>query len=207
VAGSLEGEVRLADGLQPYVDESLAQAKGQKVIAYGVWVDDVKHDSKTELHPLDALTFELANLPAWVVKLKDQLQTDAGKEAADTLRVYRIIAATDKTPPFPESIAFKRCPYAGVTRPLTLEIPVVAQPRPNWRPEFLDNVQRALKVRQNTIVMSFNDDGSPVVRVELVLPCDEDGGPAGIIQDIATWWDPRALEVAAAHAIARERPA
>jgi len=192
--GQIECEVEILDRYENEYLEAVRTLVGRDVAAHGVWVEDIPHDAKTELHPLDAIVGQLpagGGLESLIRAAKKE--DDADPKEIGAISVYRIVAGADDS-------WVQHPPRSDETRWIQLTVPF--PPRPNqkpkkvppapvphgWKPKW----QPKFKVRQAIdMVDLLADDGEEATLTLRVAPRSyKSGGPGALVMDVATFWVP-----------------
>jgi hypothetical protein len=198
-SGSMELEVQAVFTLQmrhrPEFESWAHGMVDHTVTASGVWVEDDKHDQRTELHPVDivAAPTEVSLLPGpdWLAKRA----ADRHLAVGTTLRAYRYIAASDTRRGSFGGLFFEGPPLARTTRTATITLALPQRPGPTWTP-FVAHRAGTTENAQVTVDLE-NSTGTPRARVAVACKAVGSGGPGVALGEIAAYWkDSRIPEIA-----------
>lgn len=128
---------------------------GSKVTAQGVWVEDLGHGGKTELHPMDVVfgSVPASRLPGdWI----GDVAAGHGLVVGQGLLAYRFAVASDDRAGEFQSAP----PLAPYTRPVTFSLPFPPQPA------------EGLSVPRHELRLDLSDNGT----IEISDPVADGGG-------------------------------
>ena len=183
----VECEVEILDRYEHDYLDAVRSLCGLKVSALGVWVDDDGHDSKTELHPLDALWGLLPQdrWPPWITEFLaifgQQAADHAWQRDAPPVAIYRVVAGSDDS-------FVNHPPLTDETRAVTLTFPFAPSPGPGWTPAWLPKFTVRHAVSFVDMTADLGTTAALVLKVEAKSYCD--GGPGALVGDVVTYWKP-----------------
>src|SRR5262245_51553140 len=128
----IECEINVGDDWVSQYEFFVNSLVNHEVTAQGVYVDDDGHDSKTELHPMDAIFARVSDsqLPGdWIGGLEAEL----GLTLNQNLFVYRFAAASDNR----AGLLLEGPPLAGWSRTTNIMLPLPPAPsETGWAPDY-----------------------------------------------------------------------
>lgn len=177
--GLLECEVNVGSAWRDAWEGWARSLVGSTVTAQGVWVDDIEHASKTELHPLD-IVYAAVSVSAltddWIGSLAAAQQLAVG----ESLNAVRFAAASDiRDGDLP--------PLCQWTRPVRFSL--LFPPMPNAGTPAATSDYRLETQANSTIATTVRQDASgSFLDVTITCLARDFGGPGALTGEIVTYW-------------------
>ena len=185
--GKIECEVEILDRYEHDYLDAVRSMGGRPVAAYGVWVQDLAHPPKTELHPVDALVCRMPDAAALAEAIKDAGKRRQPPKDVRVVWVHRVVAGSDDS-------WVDHPPFSDVTRSTAVTIPFPPMPdlpapgglgwTPRWEPKF--KVRAAVDIIDSLAV----EPASATLTLRISAKSYTDGGPGALVMDVATFWTP-----------------
>jgi hypothetical protein len=170
-------------------NEWVQSLAGSDVTARGVYVDDLKHEDTTELHPLDLIlgrvSSSLSGKGDWIRRLAVQ----RGLTPNLDLYAYRFAAASDNRGGF-----FRNGPPLDEdTRTVGLSIEFPPQPEPRWTLVTEQRLEYCKRATSDISDVRDHREGAPssrIVSVNVTCQSKASVGPGMVLGEVVAYWRP-----------------
>jgi hypothetical protein len=190
-AAVVECEVNVGDDWRSQYESFVNSLVNHEVTAQGVYVDDDGHDSKTELHPMDAIFARVSDsqLPGdWIGGVEAEL----GLTLDQNLFVYRFAAASDQR----AGLLLEGPPLAGWSRTTNIMLPLPPAPSgTGWAADYRVQIMQQGKATVDETPVTDPDSGAPAIELDINCQGVDYGGPGVAMGEIATFWTNQTIPV------------
>jgi RHS repeat-associated protein len=182
--GLIECEIEIIDSHQYIFKQSVEHLLGAgEIVAFGYYIDDDAHESKTELHPVECITGPLPEAwwPNWI-RFKN-LELLGRTEGPGALHAHRVLAGSD------DSWTLKPR-FSDQSRRTTFDLSFPDKPDTTHDWKAVWEERRRQCVAANFAASVTPTETGAKLSVEVIPKSRKDGGPGVLITDVATWWEP-----------------